>query len=55
MMSLFRSYRIIIFPGNVRELQYALERAVIMADKNTLHEEDLVFSPIEKHQRKQAK
>ena len=38
------------FPGNVRELQYALERAVIMADKNTLHEEDLVFSPIEKHQ-----
>lgn len=36
------------FPGNVRELQYALERAVIMADKNTLHEEDLVFSPIEK-------
>jgi len=38
------------FPGNVRELQYALERAVIMADQNTLHEEDLVFSPIEKHQ-----
>jgi len=38
------------FPGNVRELQYALERAVIMADHNTLYEEDLVFSPIEKHQ-----
>lgn len=38
------------FPGNVRELQYALERAVIMADKNTLFAEDLVFSPIEKHQ-----
>jgi len=38
------------FPGNVRELQYALERAVIMADHHTLHEEDLVFSPIEKHQ-----
>jgi len=38
------------FPGNVRELQYALERAVIMADQNTLNEEDLVFSPIEKHQ-----
>ncbi|AUP78479.1 sigma-54-dependent transcriptional regulator [Flavivirga eckloniae] len=36
------------FPGNVRELQYALERAVIMADGNTLTEEDLVFSPIEK-------
>jgi two-component system response regulator HydG len=38
------------FPGNVRELQYALERAVIMADNSTLHEEDLVFSPIEKNQ-----
>ena len=40
------------FPGNVRELQYALERAVIMADENVLHENDLVFSPIEKHQKK---
>ena len=38
------------FPGNVRELQYALERSVIMADTNTLSAEDLVFSPIEKHQ-----
>lgn len=37
------------FPGNVRELQYALERSVIMADKNILTAEDLVFSPIEKH------
>ena len=36
------------FPGNVRELQYALERAVIMADNDYLHKEDLVFSPIEK-------
>jgi transcriptional regulator with PAS, ATPase and Fis domain len=36
------------FPGNVRELQYALERAVIMADKNILKAEDLIFSPIEK-------
>ena len=36
------------FPGNVRELQYALERAVIMADSDYLHKEDLVFSPIEK-------
>ncbi len=35
------------FPGNVRELQYALERAVIMSDDATLHESDLVFSPIE--------
>jgi len=36
------------FPGNVRELQYALERSVIMCDNNTLTENDLVFSPIEK-------
>ena len=35
------------FPGNVRELQYALERAVIMADSSTLLGTDLVFSPIE--------
>ncbi|PIA81718.1 sigma-54-dependent Fis family transcriptional regulator [Gaetbulibacter sp. 4G1] len=40
-----RSY---YFPGNVRELQYALERAVIMADSDYLYKEDLVFSPIEK-------
>ncbi len=37
------------FPGNVRELQYALERAVIMADNITLFDKDLVFSPIEIH------
>lgn len=36
------------FPGNVRELQYALERSVIMADNDCLYKEDLVFSPIEK-------
>ncbi len=42
------------FPGNVRELQYALERAVIMADANILTEQDLVFSPIEKHQNKKV-
>lgn len=36
------------FPGNVRELQYALERAVIMCENSTLAEEDLVFSPIER-------
>ena len=35
------------YPGNVRELQYAVERAVIMADGNKLKEEDIVFSPIE--------
>lgn len=35
------------FPGNVRELQYVLERAVIMAETNSLTDEDLVFSAIE--------
>ena len=35
------------YPGNVRELQYAVERAVIMADSDTLKAEDIVFSPIE--------
>jgi DNA-binding NtrC family response regulator len=35
------------YPGNVRELQYAIERAVIMADSETLKAEDIVFSPIE--------
>ncbi len=40
------------FPGNVRELQYALERSVIMSDNNTLTESDLVFSPIEKQKNK---
>ncbi len=39
------------FPGNVRELQYALERAVIMSDSSVLTDKDLVFSPIEKHQK----
>ncbi|MDC6355003.1 MULTISPECIES: sigma-54-dependent transcriptional regulator [unclassified Robiginitalea] len=36
------------FPGNVRELQYALERAVIMAEGDELRAEDLVFSAMEK-------
>ncbi len=35
------------FPGNVRELQYALERAVIMAEGNNLEGNDLSFSAIE--------
>jgi len=43
------------FPGNVRELQYALERSVIMSDGSTLTENDLVFSPIEKQKRKTDK
>ncbi|HYV91582.1 MAG TPA: sigma-54 dependent transcriptional regulator [Chitinophagales bacterium] len=35
------------FPGNVRELQYTIERAVIMSEGNTLQQRDLIFSPIE--------
>lgn len=35
------------FPGNVRELQYAIERAVIMADGDVLQAKDIIFSPIE--------
>src|ERR1700761_4309199 len=35
------------FPGNVRELQYTIERAVIMAEDNTLHPDDLIFSILE--------
>ena len=35
------------FPGNVRELQYIIERAVIMSDSDELQAQDLIFSPIE--------
>lgn len=35
------------YPGNVRELQYIIERAVIMTDGNELQAKDLLFSPIE--------
>jgi DNA-binding NtrC family response regulator len=42
------------FPGNVRELQYVLERAVIMVDGNVLNPEDLVFSSIENSTNKQT-
>jgi DNA-binding NtrC family response regulator len=35
------------FPGNVRELQYIIERAIIMSDENILEPDDLIFSPIE--------
>jgi transcriptional regulator of acetoin/glycerol metabolism len=35
------------FPGNVRELQYVIERAVIMADDYILQAKDFLFSPIE--------
>lgn len=37
------------FPGNVRELQYTIERSVIMAESSILEAGDLVFSAIERH------
>lgn len=39
-----RSYA---YPGNVRELQYSIERAVIMADGPLLKADDLIFSALE--------
>ena len=35
------------FPGNVRELQYSIERAVIMCEGDEIHAEDIIFSPLE--------
>jgi DNA-binding NtrC family response regulator len=35
------------FPGNVRELQYSIERATIMAEGGSLTPDDVIFSPIE--------
>lgn len=35
------------YPGNVRELQYSIERAVIMADDNILQAKDIIFSSLE--------
>lgn len=35
------------YPGNVRELQYTIERAVIMTEGDVLQAKDLIFSPIE--------
>lgn len=35
------------YPGNVRELQYSMERAVIMAEESNLSANDVLFSPIE--------
>lgn len=35
------------FPGNVRELQYTIERAIIMADHDVIEAKDLLFSPLE--------
>jgi two-component system, NtrC family, response regulator HydG len=35
------------YPGNVRELQYTVERAVIMSEGSVLTARDIIFSPIE--------
>lgn len=35
------------YPGNVRELQYSIERAVIMSEGDVLKEKDIIFSPLE--------
>ncbi len=42
------------FPGNVRELQYTIERAVIMADSATLKADDLIFSILETNTESEA-
>jgi len=35
------------YPGNVRELQYAIERAIIMTENDAIQADDILFSPIE--------
>jgi len=35
------------FPGNVRELQYIIERVIIMSDDDVIEAGDIIFSPIE--------
>lgn len=42
------------YPGNVRELQYTIERAVIMSEGQVLQAKDLIFSPIESGAQKPA-
>lgn len=42
------------YPGNVRELQYSIERAVIMSDGEILGAEDLIFSAIEQTSQNQS-
>ncbi len=38
------------FPGNVRELQYVIERAVIMSEDELIRQDDLIFSELENQQ-----
>ena len=35
------------FPGNVREVQYIIERVIIMCEGNVIEPDELIFSPIE--------
>jgi transcriptional regulator with PAS, ATPase and Fis domain len=35
------------WPGNIRELQHAVERAVIMSESNILQPSDFFLSPVE--------
>lgn len=35
------------YPGNVRELQYSIERAMIMSESEVLEAGDIIFSPLE--------
>lgn len=46
-LSKIQSYH---YPGNVRELQYSIERAVIMSEGSVLKPSDILFSPIEQQQ-----
>ncbi|AKD03811.1 sigma-54 dependent transcriptional regulator [Pontibacter korlensis] len=41
------------WPGNIRELDHAMERAVILCDGNELHPDDFYFAPSEDGQQKQ--
>src|ERR1700712_2074859 len=43
----FQKLKAYNYPGNVRELQYTIERAVIMADDHILRADDLIFSILE--------
>ena len=38
------------FPGNIRELQYTMERAVIMGEGDVITADDILFSPLESAQ-----